>query len=69
MSIGTNLKRLRIKKGMSQEELANSVHVTQSMIAQIERGTKALTMELGKEILEVLDSSVDDLWYADEQVS
>lgn len=62
MSIGANLKRLRTEKGMSQEELASSVNVAQPMIAQIERGTKALTMELAKEVLKVLGATVDDLW-------
>lgn len=61
LSIGANLKRLRTDKGMSQTELAGAVNVTQSMIAQVERGTKALTMELGKEISEVLGVSVNEL--------
>lgn len=61
MSIGANLKRLRSDRGMSQTELAAAVNVTQPMIAQIERGTKALTMELGKEIAEVLKVSVNEL--------
>ena len=62
MSVGTNLKRLRMEKGMSQEELANAVHVSQSMIAQIERGTKGLVIELAKEILEVLGASIEEIW-------
>lgn len=62
MSIGANLKRIRTDSGMSQKELANAVNVTQSMIAQIERGTKALTMELGKEISEVLKVPVTELY-------
>lgn len=61
MSIGANLKRLRTDKGMSQTELAEAVNVTQSMIAQIERGTKSLTMELGKEVSEALKVSVNEL--------
>ena len=61
LSIGANLKRLRTDKGMSQTELAGAVNVTQSMIAQVERGTKALTMELGKKISEVLGVSVNEL--------
>lgn len=61
MSIGGNLKRLRIDRGLSQKELANKVNVTQPMIAQIERGTKAMTMELGKEISEVLKIPIDEL--------
>ena len=46
---------------MSQVELAGAVNVTQSMIAQIERGTKALTMELGREISETLGVSINEL--------
>lgn len=61
MSIGANLKRLRTNRGISQLQLATAVNVTQPMIAQIERGTKALTMELGKEIAEVLKVSVNEL--------
>ena len=61
LSIGANLKRLRTDKGMSQTELAEAVNVTQSMIAQIERGTKSLTMELGKEVSEALKVSVNEL--------
>lgn len=61
MSIGTNLRNLRIAKEMSQAELADAVFVTQSMIAQIERGTKALTMELGREIAAVLEIPINEL--------
>ncbi len=61
MSIGANVKRLRKEKGISQTELAEAVHVTQSMIAQIERGTKALTMELGVEISDALGVSINAL--------
>lgn len=59
-SIGQNLKRLRTDSGLSQKQLAQAVHVTQPMIAQIERGTKALTLELGQEISEVLKVPITD---------
>lgn len=62
MSIGANLKRLRTERNMSQLELAKAVNVTQPMIAQVERGTKALTMELGKEISLVLGVSITELF-------
>ena len=62
MSVGANLKRLRADKGLSQGELADAVHVSQSMIAQIERGTKGLTIELAKEILGVLGASIEEIW-------
>ena len=39
MSIGENIKNLRLRNDMTQEELGNKVGVTISMISQIERGT------------------------------
>lgn len=61
MSIGENIKRLRLEKGISQEELAKKVDVTRPMITQIERGTKVLTLPLGKEIARVLQCEIDEL--------
>lgn len=60
MSIGANLKRVRTKAGLSQSELAELVGVTQSMIAQVERGTKALTLELGREIAIALNIQIGE---------
>lgn len=59
-SIGQNLKRIRMDNGLTQKQLAQLVHVTQPMIAQVERGTKALTLELGQEISEVLKVPITD---------
>ena len=61
MSVGENIKKLREEKGYTQLKLSNKVGITQSMIAQIERGTKAVNLQLGKQIAEVLGCSVDDL--------
>lgn len=54
MSIGENIKRLREDKKYTQKELAEAVNVTPSMINQIERGTKTLTVPLGCELAKVL---------------
>lgn len=61
MSIGENLKKLREKSNMTQVELSKSVGVSQSIIAQLERGTKVLTIPLGIEIANVLRCSLIDL--------
>ncbi|MBO5100138.1 MAG: helix-turn-helix transcriptional regulator [Treponema sp.] len=61
MSIGENIRSLRESKGFSQRKLATEVGVTQSMIAQIERGTKAVNIQLGKQIAEVFGCTIDDL--------
>lgn len=62
MSIGENIRKLRIEKGITQVELAENIGVTQSMLCQIERGTKAVTMALGKQIAEVLNCSIENLY-------
>ena len=61
MNIGLNIKAMREEIGMNQVELAAKVGVTQSMICQIERGTKACTMQLGAEIANALGCEIGDL--------
>lgn len=60
MATGEKMMQKRIEKGLSRKELAEKVGVTESMIGQIERGTKALTVALGKEIAQVLQCTVND---------
>ena len=60
MATGEKVMQIRIAKGVSRKELANQVGVTESMIGQIERGTKALTVPLAKEIATVLECSISD---------
>lgn len=61
MSIGENLRRLRETQGMTQKELAKQVGVSVSMICQIERGAKSMSLPLGREITDILHCSLDDL--------
>ncbi len=61
MSIGENIKNKREEKGMSQKELAEKTYVSQSMICQVERGTKVPTMLLGAEIAKVLGCGIQEL--------
>lgn len=68
MSIGENLRRLRETQGMTQKELAKQVGVSVSMICQIERGTKSMSLPLGREITDILNCSLDDLLDNDSMV-
>lgn len=61
MSIGENIKRLREEKGILQSELAEILNISQSMVCQLERGTKVPTLPLSNEIAKVLDCSLDEL--------
>lgn len=61
MSVGENIKNLRIKNNITQIELSNRIGVTQSMLCQLERGSKALNIQLAKQIADFFCCSVDDL--------
>ena len=62
MSIGSNIASLRAEKNLSQRQLAALVSATGSMIAQIERDTKAPSLPLGKAIADALDVGVEELF-------
>ncbi|RGE56460.1 XRE family transcriptional regulator [Eisenbergiella massiliensis] len=61
MSVGENIKKRREAKGLSQAELAGAIGVGQSYLSQIERGTKAASIQLGKQIAEILECTLDEL--------
>lgn len=60
MSIGANIKARRLARDMTQKELATQVNVDQSMICQIERGTKVPSLPLSMEIAAVLGCHVEE---------
>ncbi len=60
MNMGENLRHLRKAKGYTQAELAEKVGLTQSMLARLERGTRALSLPLAMDIAEILECSVLD---------
>lgn len=61
MSIGENIRRLREEQNLCQEELADMLRVSRSMVSQLERGTKIPTLLLGRDIAEALHCSIYDL--------
>ena len=61
MSIGANIKSKRLERDMTQKELAEKVNVDQSMICQIERGTKTPSLPLSVEIAEALGCDIHAL--------
>lgn len=67
MNIGENTKKLRTNLGMTQEELSNQIGIGRSMLAQIERGTKAMSLSLAYEISKVLKCSIYDLLGQEEE--
>ncbi|MBC8533198.1 helix-turn-helix domain-containing protein [Yeguia hominis] len=58
MNISASIKAKRLECGLTQKELADKVGVDQSMICQIERGTKSPTLALSVEIAAALGCDV-----------
>lgn len=57
-----NLKQLRKRRGMSQTELANGIHVTQQAVAKWERGITNPTADKYPKLAKVLNCTMDDLF-------
>ena len=61
MNIGKNVAKYREAKGLSQQELADRVHIAQATIARLEKDTKIPSFEIMAQIASVLECSLDDL--------
>ena len=48
-----DLKTLRLKNGMSQEDIAEKLNINRSTIAMIETGKNKLTVPLAKKLAEL----------------
>lgn len=60
------LKVARVAKDLSQEELANLVGVTRQTINMIEKGNYNPTLNLCTSICKVLDKTLDEIFWEDE---
>ncbi|MFC1612982.1 helix-turn-helix domain-containing protein [Patescibacteria group bacterium] len=58
---GKKIKEERLKKGLSQEELATKAGVHRTYIGMIERGEKNITLSNIKKIANALDLLIDNL--------
>ena len=67
MSIGENTKRIRIEAKLTQEDLAERAGIGRSMLAQIERGTKTMTLPVAAEVAKALNCSIYDLLGEEER--
>ncbi len=59
---GNNLRNIRKKKGMTQEQLANDLGIEISQISRIERGILNTSINNVFNISKVLDVSICDLF-------
>lgn len=60
-NLGANIRKERLKKGLSQEELAFQIDSARNFIGCIERGEKASTVITLCRIANALDVDISDL--------
>lgn len=60
-TLGSRVEAARKKKGMTQEELAEIVNVSQSMINHIEKGRKQPSLDTVIAIAQEFNTTVDAL--------
>lgn len=61
-TIGWNLRRLRVSKGLSQERLGLEASIDRSYVGQIERGRKNVTVSALEALARVLRIKVSELF-------
>lgn len=59
MSFGENLKKIRLGRGLSQNELADRLFITSTMISAIEAGRREPSLALALGMAKVLGTSVE----------
>ena len=65
-TIGKNIKKYRIKKGLKQRELAETLYLSDSFIAKLESVThQTISIDTLEEIAEVLDCDIRDFFDKD----
>lgn len=60
-NFGSNVRRLRLERGLSQEALADQVELAVTYVGQIERGRRNPTLEVVERFARVLESDPLDL--------
>lgn len=59
--LGSNLKRIRTQKGISQGDIGRELKVSRGFISTIENGKTNPTLSTIAKLAKVLDVSVDEL--------
>ena len=64
--IGKNIKKFREQRNMTQEQLADALHVTRQAVSNWERGKTQPDVETIQELAAVLDCTAEELIYGKE---
>ncbi|WKA53655.1 helix-turn-helix domain-containing protein [Planococcus shixiaomingii] len=68
MEIGIKIKRLRLKNGLTQEELGERTDLSKGFISQLERDMNSPSIETLFSLLEVLGTTPKEFFDDDEEV-
>ena len=70
MNIGNKIRQLRIKNGLTQEELAARAELTKGFISQVERDITSLSISTLVDVLECLGTNLKDFFsdYEDDKI-
>ncbi len=63
----SNLRKFREKKGLTQEQLAESVNVARQTILFLEKGQYNPSLRLASKISKVLGASIEDLFSFEDE--
>lgn len=63
---GFNIRKVRERKGFSQEYMANSLEISQASYARLENEDTKITVERLYKIAEILDTSIIDFFEVDK---
>ena len=66
MKIGDKIKRMRIEKGLTQEELANRCELSKGFISQLENDLTSPSIATLIDILEILGTNLKEFFSEDE---
>lgn len=64
---GEYLSRIRTEKGLSQQDLADALGMTQAAISQLESGKRIATPKTVKRLAEALQVDIEELAGEDEE--
>lgn len=62
----SRIKEYRVKSNMKQTELAKKVGVTRETIIRLEKGRHNPSLKLAMKIANVLETTVDELFYIED---
>ncbi|WP_144281088.1 helix-turn-helix transcriptional regulator [Chryseobacterium echinoideorum] len=68
MSIGTNLRKMRVKKKLSQQEVADRLEIDRVTYINWENETSDVKSQYIPKIAEIFDVEIQDLFNSDQKI-